>query len=108
MTKLNVGRWLVVSFALVALVFGVSVVGAHGDDPAAEDAPPYDGTAAEWATWMEAHMTEHMGEGAVEWMESHMGGSMDEMGRGMAGGAHGPGMADGTRGPGMAGMGRGC
>jgi hypothetical protein len=33
---------------------------------------------------MEAQMTEHMGPGAVEWMESHMGVTVDEMAQDMA------------------------
>ncbi len=33
---------------------------------------------------MEAQMTEHMGPGSVEWMESHMGATVDEMAQDMA------------------------
>jgi hypothetical protein len=33
---------------------------------------------------MEAQMTEHMGPGSVEWMESHMGVTVDEMAQDMA------------------------
>jgi hypothetical protein len=51
---------------------------AHGNDTTADDAPPYEG-ADDWATWMEDHMTDHMGPDAVEWMEANMGVTIDEM-----------------------------
>jgi hypothetical protein len=86
MTAIRIGRWLLVVLAIVGLAFTASVVSAHGDDPTADDAPPYNGTADDWAAWMEAHMTEHMGPGSVEWMESHMGVTVDEMARDMADG----------------------
>ena len=98
MTDSRTGRWLLVALAIVGLAFTASVVSAHGDDPTGEDAP-YDGTAAEWAAWMEAHTTDHMGPGAVEWMESHMGVTLDEMAQDMA---------DGDDDHGRYGQGRGC
>ena len=82
----TIGRWLLVVLAIVGLAFAAPLVSAHGNDTAADDAPPYDGTAAEWAAWMEAQMTEHMGPGSVEWMESHMGVTVDEMAQDMADG----------------------
>lgn len=84
MTTLRIGRWLLATLAIVGLVFAAPVVSAHENGPVASDAPPYDGTADEWTAWMESHMTDQMGPGAVEWMESHMGVTVDEMGREMA------------------------
>ncbi|WP_335999353.1 hypothetical protein [Halorientalis halophila] len=84
MTNFKLGRWLLVALAIVALAFAVPVASAHGTDTTADDAHPSDGTADEWAAWMEAQMTEHMGPGSVEWMESHMGVTVDEMAQDMA------------------------
>ncbi|EJN56957.1 hypothetical protein [Halogranum rubrum] len=84
MTNIRIGRWLLVALAIVGLAFAVPLVSAHGDGTTADDAPPYSGTATEWDTWMEAQMTEHMGPGAVEWMESYMGVTVDEMVQDMA------------------------
>ena len=84
MTNFTLGRWLLVALAIVGLAFAAPVVSAHGDETAADDAPTDNTTADEWATWMEAQMTEHMGPGAVEWMESHMGVTVDEMAQDMA------------------------
>jgi hypothetical protein len=84
MTTFRIGRWLLVVLAIVGLVFAAPLVSAHGTDTTADDAPPYDGTADDWAAWMEAQMTEHMGPGSVEWMESHMGVTVDEMAQDMA------------------------
>jgi hypothetical protein len=84
MTNFPIGRWLLVALAIIGLAFAAPVVSAHGNETTANDAPPYDGTAADWAAWMEGHMTEHMGPGAVEWMESHMGVTVDEMAQDMA------------------------
>jgi hypothetical protein len=39
-------------------------------------------------------MTEHMGPGSVEWMESHMGVTVDEMGQDMADGEYHDGVED--------------
>ncbi|WP_435158560.1 hypothetical protein [Haladaptatus sp. DFWS20] len=84
MTNFNIGRWLLVALAIVGLAFAAPVVTAHGNETTADDAPPYDGNAADWAAWMEAQMTDHMGPGSVEWMESHMGVTVDEMAQDMA------------------------
>lgn len=83
MTNFPIGRWLLVGIAILGLALFVPVVSAHGNDTVT-DAPPYDGTADEWTKWMETQMTAHMGPGSVEWMESHMGATVEEMGRGMA------------------------
>ncbi|KAB1193158.1 hypothetical protein GJR96_06750 [Haloferax sp. MBLA0076] len=95
MTQLTTGRLVLVVLAVVGLAFSASVVSAHGTDSATDDTPPYDGTADEWTAWMETHMAQHMGPGAVEWMESHMGVTVEEMGQFMA--------EDGPRGPGVTG-----
>ncbi|WP_302080550.1 hypothetical protein [Salinibaculum rarum] len=84
MTNRNLGGWLLVALAIVGLTFAVPVVSAHGDDTTADDAPTDNATADDWATWMEVQMTEHMGPGSVEWMESHMGVTVDEMAQDMA------------------------
>ncbi|WP_436927635.1 hypothetical protein [Halosimplex amylolyticum] len=99
MTNINVGRWLLVALAIVGLTLVAPVVRAHGTETTAADAPKDNGTAAEWAVWMEGHMTDHMGPGAVEWMEWHMDVTIDEMAQNMA---------DGDHGGGMYGQGRGC
>ncbi|MDS0474643.1 hypothetical protein [Natrinema sp. 1APR25-10V2] len=86
MTNFTIGRWLLVALAIIGLAFVAPVVSAHGNETTANDAPPYDGnaTADDWAAWMEAQMTEHMGPDSVEWMESHMGATVDEMAQDMA------------------------
>lgn len=84
MTNVKLGRWLLMALAIVGLAFAAPMVSAHGNETTADDAPPSDGTAADWAAWMEAHMTEHMDPGSVEWMESHMGVTVDEMAQDMA------------------------
>jgi hypothetical protein len=96
MTNVKLAGWLLVALAIVGLAFVPGLVGAHGNETAADDAPPYEGTTDDWAAWMETHMTEHMGPGSVDWMESHMDVTGDEMGRDMAdddhdGGTYGQG-----------------
>ena len=84
MTNVKLGRWLLVALAIVGLAFAAPAVGAHGTDTTANDAPTDNAAADDWATWMEAQMTEHMGPGSVEWMESHMGVTIEEMAQDMA------------------------
>lgn len=84
MTTFNTRTWLLVVLAIVGLAVAAPVVSAHGNDTAADDAPPYNGTATEWTAWMESHMNDHMGPGAAEWMESYMGVTVEEMGEDMA------------------------
>ncbi|MDS0474617.1 hypothetical protein [Natrinema sp. 1APR25-10V2] len=84
MTNFKLGHWLLVALAIVGLAFATPVVSAHGNATTADNAPPYDGTAADWVDWMETHMTEHMGPDGVEWMESHTGVTVDEMAQNMA------------------------
>ncbi|QZX99213.1 hypothetical protein [Halobaculum rubrum] len=104
MTDLKPGRWLLVALAIVGLAFAAPVVSAHGNDTTADDAPANNAPADERATWMEAQMIEHMGPGSVEWMESHMGVTVDEMARGMADGEYHDG-ADDSHNGGMYGQG---
>jgi hypothetical protein len=96
MTNFTLGRWLLMALAIVGLAFAAPVVSAHGNDTTADDAPSDNATADEWATWMEAQMTDHMGPGAVEWMESHMGVTVDEMAQDMAGEEYHNGANDDT------------
>ncbi|SNZ03690.1 hypothetical protein SAMN06269185_0344 [Natronoarchaeum philippinense] len=86
MTNFKLGGWLLVALAIVGFAFAAPVVSAHGTNTTADDAPPYDrnATADDWAAWMEGHMTDHMGPSSVEWMESHMGVTVDEMAQDMA------------------------
>jgi len=104
MTNFTIGRWLLVALAIVGLAFAAPVVSAHDNETTAtaDGAPPYDGDTAEWAGWMESHMTDHAGPGAVEWMESHMGVTVDEMAEDMADGGQMAGYG------GMGSQGRGC
>ena len=84
MTNAKLGRWLLVALAIIGLAFAAPVVSAHGNATTADDAPTDNATADDWAGWMETQMTEHMGPGAVEGMESHMGVTVDEMAQDMA------------------------
>lgn len=83
MPIINTSRVLLVLLVIVGLALVVPSVSAHGNETTA-DAPPYNGTADDWATWMEVHMIDHMGPGSVEWMENHMGLTVDEMAEDMA------------------------
>ena len=87
MTNFTLGRWLLVAVAVVGLAFAAPVVSAHSTDTTADDTPTDNATADQWAIWMEAQMTEHMGPGSIEWMESQMGVTVEGM-------AQGQGMAD--------------
>ncbi|MEF8775669.1 MAG: hypothetical protein V5A43_04095, partial [Haloarculaceae archaeon] len=93
MTDTNLGRLLLVAVAIVGLAFAASVVSAHGDEPTqwnettAEERPAHS-DAANWAIWMESHMTDHMGPGAVDVMESYIGVSVAEMAQYMAEAGH--------------------
>lgn len=72
---------------LATLLLVAGGVAAHGDgtDGHDHDDAPVDGTAEEWAEWMEQHMADHMGEDAATQMREHMGMSYEEMGRMMEG-----------------------
>lgn len=66
---------------LTLLLIAVGGVAAHDDS---HDTPSENASAEKWGTWMEQHMTEHMGADAAEQMEHQMGMSYDEMGEHMA------------------------
>ena len=72
MTTTNLGRWLLVGFAILGLAVAAPV-SAHGDATTAPDAPRDTQHDDDWVTWMEAQMADHLGPDATEWMESHMG-----------------------------------
>jgi hypothetical protein len=101
MTTYTIGRWLLVALAILGLALAAPAVSAHGDEPTVDDHPD-DATADEWAAWMEAHMTDHMGADGVAWMESHMGVTVEEMAQFVADdddrGAYGPGSGYGHAG----------
>ncbi|QGN06449.1 hypothetical protein Hrd1104_03495 [Halorhabdus sp. CBA1104] len=79
MTNVKLSRWLLVAIAIVGLAVALPMVSAHGNETTAGDAAPPNETADEWGPWMDDHMTQHMGAGAAEWMESQMDGTVDEM-----------------------------
>ena len=88
---------LTITAVLAVLLLAVGGVAAHGTNssPGHDDAPQ-NGTAAEWATWMEQHMTEQMGADAAAQMQDRMGMSYEEMGERMS--AHqGGSMMDGMK-----------
>lgn len=67
-------------FAALLLVAGG--VAAHGNETnGGHGDAPVDGTAEEWAGWMEERMMEHMGEDGAKQMQERMGMSYEEMGR---------------------------
>ncbi|MBX0297961.1 hypothetical protein [Haloarcula nitratireducens] len=84
MTNFTIGRWLLVALVIVALAFVPGLVSAHDSATTATDASPDNGTADDWATWMDGHMTDHMGPGSVEWIESHTGMPVNEIAQDMA------------------------
>lgn len=86
MQRQTIRRLLLVTIAVAGLALATSLVTAHGDGQVGTDGAPVDGDASDWATWMEGHMTYHMGPGAVDDMESYMGVSVDEMAEDMADG----------------------
>ncbi|WP_135366654.1 hypothetical protein [Halosimplex halophilum] len=98
MTNFNIGRWLLVALAIVGLTLVTPIVSAHGDETTAADAPKANGTVAEWPTWMEGHMIDHLSPGAVEWTESHMGVTVDGIAQDVAHGDNGDGMYGQRRG----------
>lgn len=72
--------------AVLAVLLFAGGVAAHGNNDTASDSDsmPENASAEEWATWMEHHMTEHMGADAAKQMEDHMGMTYEEMGEHMA------------------------
>jgi len=88
MTNTKLGTLLLVALALVGLAIAAPAVSAHDDEPVQGNETAAHGDVADWAGWMEAHMTDHMGADAVDEMESHMGTTIDEMGSHMDVNAH--------------------
>ena len=99
---------LTVLAAIAVLLLAVGGVAAHGSDTASDhDDVPENASAAEWAAWMEQHMTEHMGVDAAAQMQDRMGMSYEQMGEHMASHQNGSmmdGMMNGTMRGGMSGM----
>ncbi|SDQ04507.1 hypothetical protein [Halopelagius longus] len=78
---------LAVLAALAILLLTVGGVTAHGGNGTASDhdSSGANASAADWATWMERHMTEHMGADATARMQERTGTSYEEMGEHLAG-----------------------
>ena len=97
--------------AFVVLMLAVGGVAAHGSNGTASDQDPVpeNASADEWGTWMEQHMTEHMGADSATQMQDRMGMSYEEMGEYMASHQNGSmmngGMMGGMMHGGMSGMG---
>ena len=104
---------IVAVLAVLLLAVGGVAAYAHNESAAGHESAPANGSAAEWATWMEQHMTEQMGAEAAAQMEDRMGMSYEEMGEYMASNQNGSmmdgrmmgGMMDGMMRGGMSGMG---
>ena len=102
---------LAVLAGFVILLFAAGGVAAHdnGRNTTGHDDAPTNGTAADWAAWME----QHMGADAAAQMQEQMGMSYEEMGEHMASHQNGSmmhdrmmgGMMNGNMGGGMSGMG---
>lgn len=71
---------------LAVLLLAAGGVAAHGngENTTGHDDAPATGSAADWAAWMEQHMTEQMGADAAAQMQERMGMSYEEMGEHMA------------------------
>ena len=96
---------LTVLVAFTVVLVGVGGVAAHGTDTDSDhDTRPENGSAADWATWMEQQMTEQMGADRSVQMQKRMGMSYEEMSEHMVSRQNGS-MMDGPMGGGMSGMG---
>jgi hypothetical protein len=83
-------KFTVIALALLGvLLVATGGVVAHGNGASTHTDAPDNGTAAEWGTWMEQHMTDHMGADAAKQMQERMGMSYEEMGEHMASGENG-------------------
>lgn len=76
---------LTVLAVLAILLLTAGVVTAHDNDESTtdHDDAPVNGSAADWAAWIEQHMTERMGADAAAQMQERMGMSYEEMGEHM-------------------------
>jgi len=63
-------------------MLAVGGVAAHGGNGTASDQDPVpeNASADGWGTWMEQHMTEHMGADSTAQMQDRMGMSYEQMG----------------------------
>lgn len=81
-------RNVILAVLAVVAVFALAVSGAaaHGSDETdtSHEDVPEDDSADVWATWMEQHMIEHIGEERAAQMEERMPMTYEEMGRHMA------------------------
>ena len=77
---------LTVLAVVAILLLTAGGVTAHDNDgnTTGHDVAPGNESAADWATWMEQHMIEHMGADAAVQMQEQMGMSYEEMGEHMA------------------------
>lgn len=84
MSNPTIGRWLLVAIAILGLALVATSVSAHGNDTGTDEAPPANATAAEWAAWMQEHLTAE----EIAWMEQHSGLPLEEMTEHMAEDGH--------------------
>ena len=84
---------LAVAAILLLAAGGVTAHDNDGNTTGHDDAP-VNGSAADWAAWMEQHMTEHVGADAATQMQDRMGMNYEEMGEHMAA-RHDDSMMDG-------------
>lgn len=98
---------LTVLAVLAVLLLAVGGVAAHGNDKdtTGHDDAPVNGSTADWAAWMEQHMTEHMGADAAAQMQERMGTNYQEMGEHVAAHQDGSMMNGQMMGGSMSGMG---
>ena len=91
---------LAVVLVLAVLLLAAGGVAAHGNDgnTTGHDDAPENGSAADWATWMEQHVTERTGADAAAQMREQMGMSSEEVGEHMAAHQNDSMMHDGMRG----------
>ena len=77
---------LTVLAVLAVLLLTAGAVTAHDNDgeTIGHDDAPVNGSAADWAAWMEQRMTEQMGTDAAAQMQERMGMSYQEMGEHIA------------------------
>ena len=100
MTRNPTERWLLGAIAVLGIALVVSMTTVWLTAPVTDYPHPVTADADGWGTWMEVHMTDHMGPESVAWMESHMGATVNQMAQSMAG--------NGPRSAGMYGQGYGC
>ena len=98
---------LTVLAVLAALLITAGGVAAHGNDKntSGHDDASMDGSAADWAAWMEQHMTEHMGADAAARIQERIGMSYQEMDEHMVSHQDGSMMNRSMMGDSMSGMG---